>query len=1391
MLDSEISIGTQFSSGLIDTPPDENFFRLSDPGSGSAILNKNGDFLDTSAGMSPEAMPDEALVIGSDATVSVLSAGINEKDSTVAATNALDTITGELSSVETSASELSELKLEDADKIFDADCYAAMNPDLGKAGITTPQQLYEHFKDAGLNEGRDFSPLLNLNFYRVCNPDLVEAGITSNQQLYEHWQKHGIAEGRSCSPFVDLKYYLKNNPDLAEVFGEDTKLALDHLQNYGVGEGRNFSPWVNLKYYLENNPDLVEAFGENYKLALEHLQQYGVTEGRKFSPAVDLDFYLNNNADLAAAFGNNKMLAFEHWQKHGFAEGRKCCPNSADMLSGEFLGGNGVRVPVNLGNSADLGNESATPAISGDAEDNSTVPVTSSDVEDNPTVPAISGDAEDDPTVPVTSSDVKDNPTVSAISGDAEDNSTVPVTSTQVEDDATVPVTSSDVEDNPTVPVTESNSSTDINEGNATPPATETPVGEKLTPTVTPPKTLSGLEAEPTPPMELPENAGGKNSKKNPSPKHFQFKTTKEEYLNGETVRLNDAWAFDASGAGDLERVEFSLRRKDNKECQEVENATNFLTSSKDDRWGWLNYQISGLAPGEYQLKGVAYDKAGGKSNTAVTSFTVSETALVTPLLGFIDSGFAAKSPDLDYSRLVLGKDWVDGDDNPLIEAGEGNEHGTFMLGLVAAIQNNGTGIYGMNDHAKLWLGRAIGSGKWAESLMEFVDYAKQTGQSNAIVNLSLDLTQVEADGSIKTRYEFTPREREALEYARQNGVLIVAAAGNDGDVMSVLGQASQEFDNIITAGAANGIERAAYSSYGDGLDILAEGGSISEPVTSTVGDDVGNMAGTSVAAAQVTGAASLLWEANTELNYRQVIEVLKSSATDLNVAGWDKETGAGLLNTEKAVEVAKLTMPEEYMPTAFLTPDTWQGEGEVSPSERAVEFNYSITNESFSGSVAPIGAPYYGVSYRRSPEFEDRWGEGIAAESNTLLEFDAWTWGEVGQDFWYNNDDALWYRLKDTDYWVPSVYINGYPPSQPSLLPPSNLTSTGSNEVSIFSGTVIATIGAIVRDEATISSAEVGSRNYRDTVEFDAWKIGDYVDYSDSLGTASDRWYRIAGTDDWISAAIIDGVPGSQGADNNNSSSPTISSIAQQYQMGNPTSDVILYSGNISYQLFDKGSVVSSQHGIFPLYGGIRQEYLNTGGLNGPLGAPTSAETGIGNGVTQQTFEGGYIIWNGSTATAYYQGDLPNVIPPTNTPSTILTAQDFGNWSNWAEYTSRNPFPSPGQNCTWYAHGRMMQLGYSEYALDSMLGDAGTWDDTAARGATVTYTPQVPCIAVWDPYTGGAVQWGHVAVVEQINPDGSILISESNWNNTAYGTRTLYQNTLSWPSKFITVPKA
>ena len=69
---------------------------------------------------------------------------------------------------------------------------------------------------------------------------------------------------------------------------------------------------------------------------------------------------------------------------------------------------------------------------------------------------------------------------------------------------------------------------------------------------------------------------------------------------------------------------------------------------------------------------------------------------------------------------------------------------------------------------------------------------------------------------------------------------------------------------------------------------------------------------------------------------------------------------------------------------------------------------------------------------------------------------------------------------------------------------------------------------------------------------------------------------------------------------------------------------------------------------------------------------------------------------------------------------NSIILEDDFEleNWCEWPEYTVFNKFPMKGANCTWYALGRMMQLGYSKYTLDTMTGDAADWVITAARGS-------------------------------------------------------------------------
>lgn len=87
--------------------------------------------------------------------------------------------------------------------------------------------------------------------------------------------------------------------------------------------------------------------------------------------------------------------------------------------------------------------------------------------------------------------------------------------------------------------------------------------------------------------------------------------------------------------------------------------------------------------------------------------------------------------------------------------------------------------------------------------------------------------------------------------------------------------------------------------------------------------------------------------------------------------------------------------------------------------------------------------------------------------------------------------------------------------------------------------------------------------------------------------------------------------------------------------------------------------------------------------------------------------------------------------------------------------------------NCTWYAYERRMQLGRP---IGSFWGNAATWAIAAQQnGFRVDNTPEVGAIIQWnaysEPYIGYA---GHVGVVESVNGDGTITISEM--NNSAYG---------------------
>jgi len=132
-------------------------------------------------------------------------------------------------------------------------------------------------------------------------------------------------------------------------------------------------------------------------------------------------------------------------------------------------------------------------------------------------------------------------------------------------------------------------------------------------------------------------------------------------------------------------------------------------------------------------------------------------------------------------------------------------------------------------------------------------------------------------------------------------------------------------------------------------------------------------------------------------------------------------------------------------------------------------------------------------------------------------------------------------------------------------------------------------------------------------------------------------------------------------------------------------------------------------------------------------------------------------------------------VIPGGNLPTTqrpgYEAPQSYTSSFNGSSYIGSFSGSAVGNryawgNCTWYAYNRRVELGLR---VGSFWGNASTWAIAASQnGYQVDNTPSVGAIAQWNAYAGGSGYYGHVAIVESVNSDGTIEVSEM--NNWAYG---------------------
>jgi hypothetical protein len=160
----------------------------------------------------------------------------------------------------------------------------------------------------------------------------------------------------------------------------------------------------------------------------------------------------------------------------------------------------------------------------------------------------------------------------------------------------------------------------------------------------------------------------------------------------------------------------------------------------------------------------------------------------------------------------------------------------------------------------------------------------------------------------------------------------------------------------------------------------------------------------------------------------------------------------------------------------------------------------------------------------------------------------------------------------------------------------------------------------------------------------------------------------------------------------------------------GYPTSDGYSTNGG-ERQNFIGGAILKSEHGTFPVYGGIGGKYLDLGGENSFLGFPTSGESGLGDGWIQQNFESGYILYKEGLPTVAYDTKAVEGLPPDS---------GQGSTYNWhAQYwNNKNLGGAP----TWSQYEEAGELRFAA-GQGAPVGTRGIQEDNfSARWVTTSY---------------------------------------------------------------------
>jgi thermitase len=238
------------------------------------------------------------------------------------------------------------------------------------------------------------------------------------------------------------------------------------------------------------------------------------------------------------------------------------------------------------------------------------------------------------------------------------------------------------------------------------------------------------------------------------------------------------------------------------------------------------------------------------------------ETGLANIKIAVLDTGVDQNHEDL-AGRIVANRNFTySGTYDDLYG------HGTHVAGIASAVTNNGIGVAGAGYDCSIMNGKVLddnGSGAYSW-IASGIIWAADNGAD--VINMSLG-----------GKFGSSTLEN-AVNYAWGKGVVVVAAAGNNG---SSRANYPAYYTNCIAVAASDQSDaKASFSNYGSWVDVAAPGVGIYSTLPNhpnSIGSDYGSLNGTSMATPHVAGLAGLVWASSYSTNNAAVRDRIESTA--------------------------------------------------------------------------------------------------------------------------------------------------------------------------------------------------------------------------------------------------------------------------------------------------------------------------------------------------------------------------------------------------------------------------------------------------------------------------------------------------------------------------------